>query len=465
MFRYRMLKKTWSCRGALFLSALFVLASSANATPFTQSTWDLAEASDLVFVSTVTSVGPDHATVKVTRVLDGKWNSDFAIVSPVQIQHCVGKSVNFKVGEKVLIFGNAGAVLHRVVVVSRGYGKISLGHKNDDILITAVERLLRICRMKDEHRQNEAMLAEIHSTNKILHREACRYLVSKIARSPNRKQYKAQIVTLLNDPNLEIQAAALQAVQFFQSKEAILLEAKDVIPRIIELTRGKDLRLVQLASMALEPYDTPESTAAIIALTKHQDPSIRCRASVDLRRSKRPEAKQALLRLLDDKDPGVRAIDVCSFVYWFRRGEAADVLPRIIRMLDDPNVEVCAASARALSEFRDPKLVVPLLAMLKRKNLDPNVQLWVLRSLACHVAKDGHEARRLIDEDLETVIAALKKGPNDVYGSSLPIVEILGHSDKPEAREALRWAAKSHPRRETRAAAERYLRYDGLGRR
>jgi HEAT repeat protein len=231
-----------------------------------------------------------------------------------------------------------------------------------------------------------------------------------------------------------VRTAALSGLQFARSDEAL--------PLIIEATRDDSPRVVSQASMALGQYDTPESVAALIALTRSPDADIRTRAAIDLDDSRRPEAKQALKRLLDDPDPTVRAHAPRRFFGLLRRGQADDVVPTLISMLDDPVDEVRAAAAHALGESRNSAAVEPLVGVLQREAIGPGTEDWTLKALALLYTRAGPEARRVIEFNLDLIIASLKRGQ---WHASWGAAEILGSAKTPQAIAALEWAAEEHP--------------------
>lgn len=233
---------------------------------------------------------------------------------------------------------------------------------------------------------------------------------------------------------------------------------KEAIPRMVELTRSENTRVIRAASQALSQYDTRESTAALIALTKNEDPEIRGRASIDLCRSRRPGVKEALKQILYDKDPHVRANAPKRFINWLRHDEADDVLPRLVEMLNDSVPEVRISAADALGKTRNPDVVPPLIAELKKKPEDEKMKSKLINALYCHYNGGSAEARELIDEQIELIIEALKAGgPKDGFYPSSDAVSILNCSDKAEAKQALEWAAESHPSEKIRAYAKRCL--------
>jgi len=428
---------------------MFAFAGPAHANMRFFTMLELAERSDVVFVGTVTAVADDTATLTIDDVLSGTLNMESVwSVSPIHIQHCVGRSINVSVGEQALVFGKK-TDGKQVKVAAGGQGKIKLTPEKQKMNILAAKRMLAIATM-EEHKKNEAMLALVKDENERLRSESRHYIISRISHSKLRNEYKDDLASLIRDTDPEIQRIGLQGIQFVQ--------AQDAIPRIGELTRSENLGVVSAASMALGQYDTKESVAALIALTKHENPKIRIRACIDIDRSRRPEAKEALKQLLDDEDPKVRAKGPRGLVYWLRRNEADDVLARLVEMLNDADLDVRASAADKLGECRNSKLVPPLLAALKKEPQDKNMKRSIFRALYCHYSKGDAEAKELIDKDIHLIIAALKGGgPNDTFGPSFQAVGILNLSSLIEAKDALKWAAHSHPNKEIKAYAQRSL--------
>ena len=427
---------------------MFALAVPAHANMRFFTMLELAEQSDVVFVGKVTAVADDAATLTIDDVLAGKLDMESVSVSPIHIEHCVGRSINFSMGEQALIFGKK-TDGKQVTVAAGGQGKIKLTPEKQKMDILAAKGMLAIAPL-EEHKKNEAMLALVKDENERLRSESRHYVVSRISHSNLRDQYKSDLVSLIEDADPAIQRTGLQGIQF--------VRAEDSISRIAELTRSENLGVVSAASMALGQYDTQESVAALIALTKHKNPQTRIRACIDIDRSRRPEAKEALRQLLDDEDPNVRAMGPRGLVYWLRRNEADDILPRLTEMLSDADPKVRASAADNLGECRNADLVPPLLAALKTEPRDENINRSLLSALYCHYSKGDAKAKELIDKDIQMVIAALKGGgPDDAFGPSFQAVGILNLSCMIEAKNALKWAALSHPNKEIRAYAERSL--------
>lgn len=427
----------------------FALAGIARADMRIVSMLELAGQSNVVFTGKVDAVGADSATIAVDEVLSGELQAGTSVsVSPITLLQCIGASPNFSVAERVLLFGTK-AEGDRVKLNGDGQGKIPLPPSRETMEISAAKRLVALARL-DEHAMNVAMLALVRSENDRLRGEARSHVTSKIAGSKSRDRYKDDLVALIGDPDAGLQITGLYGLQFIRAPEAV--------PRISELTRSDDSNVVPAASMALRPYDTPESVAALILLTRHTNPQIRIRACIDIRGSRRPEAKEALKQLLSDTDPKVRALAPVGFVEWLRREEAADALPRLVEMLDDEVPEVRARAADTLGESRNSGLVPPLIAALKNPAQDRNVKRSILNALGRHYSNGDSTARAAIDNDLEPIVTELKAGgPNDGNGPSFQAVGILGLSQKPEARNALEWAARSHPSKEIQVYARRSL--------
>ncbi len=428
---------------------ILVMSCSANAKPVIYNLWDLTEQSNVVFAGQVSEVGKNTATIKIKQVLSGKLDSNVIIVTPVTIEYDFGSPVNFKNGEQVLIYGNKNDN-GQVVVAASGHGKITLEKNSEATEIDAAKRILEIVSLKDENEKNLAMIVEAKSANKRLQSEARSYVSIKIADSKQRNNYKNELIDLINDPNSEIQQIGLQGIRF--------IKADETIARVIELTESKDLNVVSAASMALAKYDTPDTVSTLIALTKHKEPRIRSRSAIDLDNSKHPEAKEALKLLLYDEDVSVRESSPRRFISWLRRNEADDVLPRLEEMLDDPSAEVRASAAQTLGESRNPVVVKNLIEALKKYLQDASMKRWILQSLYQHSSRNEAGAREQIDEVIDLVIDALKNGSkSDSFGPSFEAVGILALSNKPEAKEALRWAAESHPNITVKSYAERSI--------
>jgi HEAT repeat protein len=276
------------------------------------------------------------------------------------------------------------------------------------------------------------------------------YISARLAYSKLRERYKAQLVALLGSDDPDAQRAGLNGLRFVKAKEAVT--------RMIELSRSRDLTVVDSASLALAHYDTAETAAALIALTRHETPEIRCRACVDLSSSRRPESKAALAAMLDDKAVEVRAIAPRGLVYLLRAGAADDLLPQLATLLKDPDGRVRVRAADALGETRNVQAIPPLLEVLQAGGISRELKYSVLGALECHYSKDDPPAKPLVEKHMDLVIAALRDDNAEAgFGPSFHAVGILSLCRLPEAKAALEWAVKSHPNQEIRSYAQRSL--------
>lgn len=410
---------------------------------------ELAEKSSVTLTGKVMSVDETTASVRVDAVLSGSLDKEFVIVSPIRIQHCTGRPLNFTENEKVLIFGRK-IDKKQVEVIGNGQGKLRLDTANRQETVQAAKQLLNIASL-DEGKRIEALLALVRSDNKKLRSESHSYIGSRVAGSEIRDQYRDELVSLIWDTDPEIQRAGLKAIRFVEVKEAI--------PRMAELSFSDDFYVVSAAIIALGRFDTEESVSVLVELTKHQNPQIRSRASIGLTTSRRPEAKQALKKLLSDENPRVRTGSPRRLTSWLRRNEADDVLPELVEMLnEDPEPKARANAAYALGQCRNSVVVPPLLAALKKAPQRSRLKARIIQALKLHYGRGAEDTKELIDQDIDLVISALESGsPTESFGPSFHAVGLLRFSAKAEAKEALEWAAQSHPNTRIRSYAERSL--------
>lgn len=428
-----------------FLALALVLLSSglARAKIYAFSLLELIEQSNVMVSGKVLEVGENSALVEVGRTLKGRVAAKVIEVSPIWLEHCVGRSKNFTVGEEVVLLlkrSDDGSL----TVVAAGQGKVAVDTKARDSELEAMARLIEIAALEGEDTQNRAMLSEATSPNTRLRSESHRYIATKIAHSSLRQNYKDSLIVLLKHQADDVRIAALRGLRFVKAEEAI--------PLMIEAARSEGLQVLSSASLALGQYDTEESVAARIALTRHPNPKIRARACIDLDRSRRLEAKEAIKKLFDDEDPGVRAMAPRGLVYWIRRGEAS-VTGRLIAMLRDPAEEVRVAGVHYLGETASPAAARSLLALLRHEGLNEPVAAQAVKSLNM-LQKRNRPAGALIVKDLPLFIDILE---HDRWNASFSVVGILGKAGTPEAAAALERAAKGHPREDVRWYAKRAL--------
>ncbi len=434
---------------ALLTFAAFTQTAQAKIRHF--CLYELAEKSDVVFTGKVTTVSEKNAKVVVKDVLFGELAEEKVSVSPVQIRSCIMLHKNFSIDESVLIFGTQESK-GRVMVVEAGHGKRSLKPENQLSTLATVKRILEINRL-DEDARHKAMLSEVRNSDALMRMEVHRYIVSRIAHSDQRDRYKDELVALIKDPDPQVQRTALQAVQYIRDD--------DLVPLLAECTQRDDIQIIEAASMALSQHDTPESTKALIALTRHENPKIRIRAAVDLGNGiTQPEAIEALTELLDDPDVEVRAMTPRRFVKWFRRGQAGEVIPQLVELLEDENWQIRSNAAHALGEYRTHETIGPLLETLKKCGPeDGNVRWMTLNALYCHCSKGGARERAIVDDQIDLIAGIVTEStPETDYRTSLNAIGILSCSSTEEAKKALKWAAKHHDKKDIRNYAKRCLK-------
>ncbi|MHC4552784.1 MAG: HEAT repeat domain-containing protein [Planctomycetota bacterium] len=412
--------------------------------------YELAEMSDVVFTGKVTAVSDASAKVTVTNVLMGKLAEEKVSVSPAKVRSCIMEHENFAKNETVLIFGTKDGK-GRVTAVADGYGKRTLDVEDPQATLGTVKRILEINGMEEDAR-NKAMLAEARNPDALMRMETHHYITSRIGHGDQRDKYKDELVALIKYPDPQVQQAGLNAVQYIRDD--------DLVPLLIECTQQEDIVVIKGASMALARHDTPESAAALIALSQHENPKIRIRAAIDLGNGiTQPGAIEALMVLLDDPDTEVRAMAPRRFVRWFRRGQAGEVVPKLVEMLDDENWRIRSEAAHALGEYRTPETVGPLLETLKKSGpQDGNVRWMTLNALYCHCSKGGSRERAMVDEQIELIAGILTEStPDTDYRTSFNVVGILSFSSTEQAEKALEWAAKHHDKKDIRDYAKRCL--------
>ncbi|HEY0072795.1 MAG TPA: HEAT repeat domain-containing protein [Abditibacteriaceae bacterium] len=413
------------------------------------STLELAQDSDVVLVGTMRSIKDGQAEFAVEQVLKGVKVAPVIKVAPINKEITMGTRL-FREGETLVLFLKGGDILKPML---DGWGSLTFNPETKNETIEGVNQLLLLPPRSEKDAIAQAMLAWAISDNFLLRREAHRYISQQLYNRDNGLKYQKQLVELLKNPSADVRAAALSSsLQFMASPEAL--------PLIIEMTRGTDLRLVQSASMALAHYHTPESVAALIALTRHLNPDLRMRALIDLDDSGSLEAKAALVALLDDPNPKVRALAPRGLVMWLRRGEAKDVLPKLITMLKDPVDEVRARAAQEIGESRDVSTIPALLEVLRRPNLSETLEARVTGALYLMISNlrpDQVTELKELKEAQQLFIVSLERSRRL---PSLHVANILGRLGKNktlEATAALRHAEEKHPHADVRGAARHAL--------
>jgi len=361
------------------------------------------------------------------------------------------------VGESVLIFGKRGEG-GVVSVVAGGQGKFTLEAKTREEAIAGAGRVIEIAALKEEDAKNRAMLREVGSGNGWLRAVAINYVRVTISDSKLRENYKPEFVAMLQSEDAAVQRAGLEAIRFVQAKE--------MVPRIIELTRSKDLGVMDSASLALGPYveanenEDVRAVAALIALTQEGQPrAIRVRAIIDLSDCGRPEAKAALGAILTDKDVEVRRYAPRGLVFLLRQGMADDLLPKLAALMKDKDEEVSVRAAETMGETKNVEAALALVEMLKVERKSRALTTAVLRGLSQHYSRNEKGAREAMEPEIQRAKEVLKAGKaGEGNGAAFQAVGLLAMCRTVTAMEALTEAAEAHPDVEIREYAKQSLK-------
>jgi len=433
----------------LVTSLLLFLIGSAQAEPYNSARYEQVEKSDIIVVGSVLKVDKETAEIKIDKTLKGSLQEKEITVSPITVQDCVGEYKNFRVNEEVVLFLKK-TESSSFTVIDGGWGKSTLKQQTKETDIKAIQRVIEIMELPEVGDRDKAMLGEATSSNPLLRAEFHRYIASRISHSELRQNYKDELIALLKNKDEDVQLAALQGIQFVKAEEAV--------PLMIEATHSKNRVIVFCASQALSRYYSEESVKARVALTESSDPEIRCRACIDLAQCAHPEAKKAIEKLLDDTEAEVRAIAAGQLVYRLRgmfvNDKGDSIIPKLVSMLNDSSEEVAARAASSLGASRSLQPVKPLLDILRKDKIGEELESRVVGALGGLYSGGGDEARKLINNDLSLIIGSLERGR---WVPSLGAVGILSQAATPEALEALKRAAKSHPCEDVRQYAQREL--------
>lgn len=403
---------------------------------------DIAREGESVVVGTIITSTKDSAQMKIEVVVRGPISTPQISVS----NDLVGNHrprLNLKAGDNAVLFLKSAGPNSRFVVVAKGRGKIPLGDDKTKTL-AAVQEILRIALLKDEDSTNRAMLAAVISPNQLLRSEARRYISNDLAQSSLILNYQREFIRLLEHRDDFVRLAALEGLR--------MARAPDSIPVLIRMTRESNREIVESASKALAPYDTAQTLKPLIALTRHPDSMVRIRAAIDLgNNSRKPEAKTALIVLLNDKDDQVRATAPTQLIRWIKNGEADELIPKLMGMLDDPSEAVQSSVVTALAARQRASEVEPLLNILRRREITAQLEGYTIAGLHSLYLYGGPQAQRRIEANLGLVAASFKRGRAPAAASSVPLLKIV---KDPGARAALRWAEKKHPNEYVRNAAK-----------
>jgi len=444
--------RAWRTSGFAKIAVVIAFAASLTCStatsPPTSTLLDALKICDTAVIGVIAAIQDNTATVRVTESVFGPPVAGTISVSPVSLAYCRQQHIEVGANDEVMFWLSSTPASRAYVAADRS-GLMKVSPETRSSLIEATKTLAEISRSKEPDALNRAVLALARSPNPIIQREALRQVFVKVALAPNRKDYADELIALSDSEDKPARLAGLHSLAYLRVPQAI--------PRLIQATRSDDHEVAAAASAALANYNTPETAAALIALVRSTDPELRIRGAIDLgnSHSRQPEAKAALVALLDDPDARVREHAPGPFVGWLRDRQGDEVVPRLIRMLQDPELKVQTAAATTLGESKKGAIVEPLLEVLARPKLDRTLELRALQSLGLACDNTGNGAVQIIDQHLSLVVAALER--SDSWLTAITVIGVLEKSRSPKAYEALEKAAKSHPNEETRAEARRIV--------
>lgn len=176
------------------------------------------------------------------------------------------------------------------------------------------------------------------------------------------------------------------------------------------------------AASALGFSRNRDAVAALVAATGAPDVETRSNAAASLGMLAFPDTDPApLVRLLLDPSVRVRGAALFGIRSMAGEGNAAALLPPVLRMIDDPDAMVRAEAMLALAKLRRPESREPILAK-GAKDPDPLVRA----NTAVAVGALGKEAApataaliEMLRDDVAKVVEAAWRALNRIHGKDL----------------------------------------------
>jgi HEAT repeat protein len=164
------------------------------------------------------------------------------------------------------------------------------------------------------------------------------------------KEQIPAVAALLRDSEPRVRGLAAAAIKG--------LNAKELIPQIAALLRDEEGTVRFYAAECLAEWGAVDQAEAIASLLKDPWELVRIGALGSLERLRSPKCKEAIAAALADPQAGVRCAAIEALA---SAGDAPDLLPRIRKLLKDPESLPRHQAATMLARFGDPEGVPVLL--------------------------------------------------------------------------------------------------------
>jgi hypothetical protein len=434
----------------------------------------------LVVAGSVEKVADGKGTLRVTKTLAGRAESESIVFAPVTHPECMSGRLDqsdpvpadVAVGDEVVLFLVKGRG-ETFEVLDNGYAKVRTGEAREASILdrtplASVERLVSVMKNADLDARDRGMIAAATADEQFVRRAACSYVEDDLGIAAPLDRYRAK--------REQIEAA----------REAHRAAVRRLGPEIAALVRrenggepcGAAIRALADASCAPDgAFDAIVKFARAIAPIDRQQFGSACSV---LAFYDKPEAAEVLLRLAEER-PEILAVIGAN-----RSAEVRTALLAEFRGTDDHRVLAATSGlAGILERGRDAEVEDALFARLKGP-VGPSMETtiaWALRTSrpldVVSVILDKLSSKSLSKEGEETGAGVLYDylradppipGVRDLLVKRLAVITdrldagkteatrplyLLQQLGTPEAMASLRHAAESHSDPEMRQAAKR----------
>ena len=290
--------------------------------------------------------------------------------------------------------------------------------------------LIKLLSKFDKDEINRALETQLADTNKIVRRAAISALGNRSGHI-----YIEKITKLLQDPDLEVQNKAVDAL--------VKLRHPDTIKFLVTALKDESEYSRRAAVEVLNEVCDPNSIKELLDAIKDDDWWVRARAGDALAEIGGPKVVESVLELVKDKDEEIRrtAIEILNATKdetavvtlikatddqdWWVRERAVDALaqigspkalPKLVRMLG-VNPKTDPVVVRALAKLGNADVISKIIPLLKRPERD--IQVEAIKAIS-HLADEKHAdsvrgaLQKMQQSGEETIINIAEKGIKEI---------------------------------------------------
>ncbi len=277
---------------------------------------------------------------------------------------------------------------------------------------------------------NRAFEMQLRDTNKMVRSAALSALSSREGPIDIQK-----VTSLLQDPDLEVQGKAVDVI--------VKINHPDTIKYLVPAMKDESEYTRRSAVEVLNEICDPESVKDLLSAIKDDDWWVRARAGDALAEIGGPKVVNSVLELIKDKDEDIRrtAIEILNAtkdenavdtlikatddVDWWVRERAVDALahigskkalPKLIKMLGQ-NPKTDTVVVRAIGKLGDADVISKILPMLNRPERE--IQVEAIKAIS-HLADESHAEtirgvlKKIKTSDDKTIINSADKALKDL---------------------------------------------------